>query len=64
MLKRFKPYWDRWVWDIKNIANDEPNPFVLAGEGDLLPKRRSGFEDIGHATKNLFVEGWRIVKTR
>jgi len=50
-----KQRWRRFVWDLKNLANNDVNPFVLVGEGDLKPKRRTAIEDIPHALKNLFV---------
>ena len=61
--ERFAPYWHRFAWDVRNLFNNDANPYVLQGEGDALPKRRTGFEDITHAFKNLFVEGWRILKS-
>lgn len=62
--ERFRPFWDRFVWDLKHLADDEINPYVAAGEGDALPKNRTGLEDVTHAFKNLFVEGWRIMRAK
>lgn len=50
-----KDRWARFMWNLKHLASDEPNPYVLEGEGDLKPKRRTAFEDITHSLKNLFV---------
>ena len=52
----------RFWWDVRNVFNrHDVNPYVAAGEGDSKPKKRTGFEDITHATKNLWVE-WRRLK--
>lgn len=60
---KFKPYWDRFVWDVKHLFDRKAiNPYVAAGEGDLKPKNRTAVEDIGHAVKNLKVEAERIIK--
>ena len=41
-----------WKWD-------ELNPFVLDGEGDLLPKRRGPWEDITHSIENIWKQKTR-----
>ena len=48
-----KDKWKRLWWDIRNIANDEPNPYTLEGEGDLKPVERTAWDDLGHAIRNI-----------
>lgn len=50
--------WARLWWDVKNIFNNRLNPYVLHGEGDLKPKKRTAREDITHAIENVWKE-WR-----
>ena len=47
-------YWQRFFWNVRNLFNNEPNPYVLNGEDGLLPKRRTAFEDLFHSIKNLW----------
>ena len=51
--------WKRLWWNIRHLGSEQINPYVLAGEGDSLPKERSALEDLPHALKNVPVEGWR-----
>lgn len=44
----------RFFWNVAHIFSNAPNPYVLAGEDGLLPKRRTAREDIGHSLKNLW----------
>lgn len=60
---RMKPYWDRLHWDYDHLWDfSSYNPFVLAGEGDSLPKHRTGLQDVTHAIKNIWVEWSRLKK--
>jgi hypothetical protein len=64
-----QPTWDdivaRYKWNVSRLLTpwrwQELNPYVLAGEGDLLPKERTAWEDIGHSLENLWRE-WRRLK--
>ena len=55
--------WARLKWDLVRLLNpskwSDINPYVAAGEGDAKPKKRTAWEDITHALKNLVVEGIR-----
>jgi len=57
-----EPY-KRLKWDFRHVLDSSSgNPYVAAGEGDAKPKNRTGFEDLSHAIKNLFVEARRARK--
>lgn len=62
--KAMKPFWDRLQWDWDHLLDSDINPFVKAGEGDAKPKERTGFEDITHAIKNIWVESRKLKKQR
>lgn len=47
-------YWRRFFWNLRHLLSNEWNPYVLNGEDDLLPKRRTAIEDLGHSFKNLW----------
>jgi hypothetical protein len=47
-------YTDRFVWNLKNLFNKKLNPYVLNGEDDLEPKKRTAIEDLFHSFKNLW----------
>jgi hypothetical protein len=51
--------WQRLWWDIRHLGSRQTNPYLENGEGDCLPKKRTGHEDIGHALKNVIAEAWR-----
>jgi hypothetical protein len=52
---------DRFIWNIKNLFDfNTNNPYVLDGEGDFTPKRRTAIEDFFHSLKNLPVEYLRM----
>ncbi len=46
--------WARVRWNLAHLFSNDPNPYVLAGEDDLKPKRRTGWEDLFHSIKNLW----------
>ena len=54
--------WKRLWWNIRHLGSEQINPYVLAGEGDALPKERSAFEDLPHALENVLAERWRRLK--
>ena len=54
--------WKRLWWNFRHLGSEQINPYVLAGEGDLLPKERSALEDLPHALKNVLAEKWRKLK--
>lgn len=58
--------WARFKWNLKNLFNNETNPFIDEDneESGLKAKKRTALEDITHATENLFREGWRNWKKR
>jgi len=61
-LEAREPY-RRLKWDFRHVLDaSSSNPYVAAGEGDAKPKHRTGFEDLSHAIKNLFVEARRARK--
>jgi len=47
-------YYKRFFWNLSHLSSNEPNPYVLNGEDDLKPKRRTAWEDLGHSFKNLW----------
>jgi hypothetical protein len=50
--------WARLLWDVTHLFSKAHNPYVAAGEGDMLPKNRTALEDITHAIENVWKE-WR-----
>ncbi len=54
-------HWARLWWDVRHIFSNDANPYILNGQGDFKGARRTGFEDITHAIKNIWVE-WRRLK--
>ena len=54
--------WKRLWWNFRHLGSEQINPYVRAGEGDLLPKERTALEDLSHAFKNVLVERWRKLK--
>lgn len=57
-----KQVWKRLWWNFRHLGSEQINPYVRAGEGDLLPKERTALEDLSHALKNVLVERWRTLK--
>lgn len=55
--------WARLWWNVWRLPLPwkwaEHNPYVLHGEGDLKPKRRTAWEDITHSVLNVWIEGKR-----
>lgn len=59
---KMQPYRDRFWWNMHHLFSVEINPYVAKGEGDALPKNRTGMEDLFHSIKNLWVESGRLKK--
>jgi len=56
---RMRRYWDRLGWNVSHILTGRwlaYNPYVLAGENDLKPKKRTAWIDLLHSIKNIWVE--------
>jgi hypothetical protein len=49
-----KTRWARVGWNFAHLLSNKANPYVLAGEDGLNPKRRTGWEDLFHSIKNLW----------
>ena len=59
-----KQHFDRLWWDIAHLFSNEANPYVLNGQGGFTGARRTGFEDLFHALKNIPVEYMRMRKSK
>jgi hypothetical protein len=45
----------RVKWNLAHLFDRKSvNPYVAAGEDDLKPKQRTGWEDLFHSIKNLW----------
>ena len=51
----FRERWARFTWNVTHLFSNLANPYVIQGQGDLEPKRRTALEDITHSFKDLFV---------
>ena len=55
--------WGRVWWNLTHLLSPAFNPYVLTGSGDLLPKKRTGLEDLFHSIEDVYREWQRRRRT-